>query len=90
MARRPGVLMQALTPPSSYAAKKTDIWDQIIDRIDACLYLSMVDDVETWLFSVELQIPAAWNESIAEMLEKKRDELQDTDIGKIIRDRYDF
>lgn len=85
-----GALAKALSRQSSYAAKKTPLWDEICDRIAGALYPRQLDEVEWWLNCIELQVPAAWVEPIAEMIEKKRIELKDEDIARIMFDRYDF
>ena len=85
-----GKLLEALSRPSSYRAKKTDIWGDIIDRIEGALLPRDLDDIETWLLAHELDIPGAWEPEIAELLEKRRDELQAEDVGQILRDRFDF
>ena len=85
-----GALSKALSPQSSAGAKRAGLWDEITDAVGGCLYLSRLLEVEEWIASIELQIPVGWREPIEEIIEKKRDELQDTDISKIIRDRYDF
>lgn len=85
-----GKLLQALSPPSSYAAKKTDLWSDLTDRIAGAIVPADLDELDRWLDFNELQVPYAWRESLAELIEKRRDELAAEDIGGIIRDRYDF
>lgn len=85
-----GKLLDALSPPSSYAAKKTTLWADLTDRIAGAIVPGDLDEFETWLEFHELEIPYAWRESLAELVEKRRDELRAEDISEIIRDRYDF
>jgi hypothetical protein len=85
-----GALAKALAPQSSYAAKKTPLWDEITDRIEGALYPRQLDEVEWWLNCIELQVPTQWREPIAELIEKKRIALKDEDIAQIMRDRFDF
>lgn len=90
MARRPGPLLRALSPPSAYAARKTGIWDEIVDRIAGAMTLPQLVDVDTWLLGQELNIPTPWNDEIIELMDKRREEIASEDIGQIIRDRFDF
>lgn len=85
-----GKLMDALSPVSSYAAKKTDIWDQITTRIAGAWTPHDLEEVEAWLLMQGLHIPSAWEEPIIELLEKRAEELRSEDIGLILRDRFDF
>lgn len=85
-----GKLLDALKPSSSYAAKKTDLWPDLLDRIAGALVPADLDQLELWLDLNELQIPWAWREPLAELIEKRRDELADDDVNLIVRDRYDF
>ena len=85
-----GRLMDALTAPSAYRAKKTDIWDQITGRIAGAMTARDLEEVEGWLLGQTLNIPSPWEEHIVEALEKRREELQAEDIGQILRDRFDF
>jgi hypothetical protein len=85
-----GKLADALAPQSSYAAKKTPLWDDVTDRIAGAILVADLDEVEAWLEFNELLIPWAWRPVLAELIEKKRDELAAEDIGQILRDRFDF
>ena len=85
-----GILAKALSPSSSYAAKKTPLWEEIQDRIDGALFPRQLDEVEWWLECIELQVPRSWVEPIEELIEKRRVELRDEDITNILRDKYDF
>lgn len=85
-----GKLLDALKPQSSYAAKKTDLWPDLLDRIAGALVPADLDQLETWLDLNELQIPWAWREPLAELIEKRRDELAADDVNEVVRTRYDF
>lgn len=85
-----GLLAKTLSPPSSYAAKKTDQWEDLADRIAGALLPAQLDDIEQWLSDFPLQYPAAWAEPLADLIEARRDELKAEDIGLIVRDRFDF
>ena len=85
-----GALAKALSPQSSYAAKKTPLWDEITDRIAGAMYPRQLEEVEWWLEAIELQVPGAWRGPIAELIEKRLVELKDEDIAQIMRDRFDF
>ena len=85
-----GKLMDALSPPSAYRARQTDIWDQITDRIAGAQTKADLAEVEAWLLLQTLKIPTQWEEHIVEALEKRAEEIRDEDIGLILRDRFDF
>lgn len=85
-----GILAKSLAPPSSHSVKKADGWATLMDRIGECMTPADLDDFEQWLSDYPLEYPAAWGEPLAEVVEKRREELEDEDIGLIIRDRFDF
>lgn len=85
-----GKLLKALSPASSYAAKKTGLWADLTDRIAGAIVPADLDEIEAWIDFHDMEIPGAWRASIAELIEKRRDELAAEDISQIIRDRYDF
>jgi hypothetical protein len=85
-----GVLKQALTPPTAYAAKKTNIWEEVQDRIDGAMFPAQLALVEAWITENELNIPEKWHEPISELIEKRYAELETEDISQILRDRWDF
>jgi hypothetical protein len=85
-----GKLADALSPASSYAAKKTGIWDQIVARIDLAMTRYDLEEVEAWLLGQSLNIPGAWEEPILELLEKRAEAIDAEDIGLILRNRFEF
>ena len=85
-----GVLMKALSGTSSYAAKKTDQWADLKDRVDGAILMRDLDEFEAWLDARPLDYPAAYREPLDELIEAKREELRSEDIGQILRDRFDF
>lgn len=85
-----GRLLKALERPSSYAVKKTDWWAEITDQIAGAMFPAQLDEVEQMLAAKVMQFPRSWEESLAELIEKKREEIASEDIGQIVRDRYDF
>lgn len=85
-----GKLADALAPQSSYAAKKTPLWDDLTDRILGAILMADLDEVAAWIEFNELLIPWAWRPVLAELIEKQRDALAAEDIGQIIRDKFDF
>lgn len=85
-----GILMKALSPPSSMAAKKADVWADLRDRIDGALLPTQLDELEAWLDGFPLEYPAAYREPLNDLIEAKREELRAEDIGEIVRDRFDF
>lgn len=85
-----GKLRDALAPISSYAAKKTPLWADLMDRIAGAILPADLDEVETWIEFHELEVPYAFRESLAEIIEKRREELAAEEIGGVLRDRFDF
>lgn len=85
-----GKLADALAPVSSYAAKKTSLWPDLVDRINGAMLPSDLDELTAWLEFNELAVPYSWRESLAELVDKRRDELAAEDVGQILRDRFDF
>ena len=85
-----GKLADALAPQSSYAAKKTSLWPDLTDRIAGALLMIDLAEIELWLELHEQEVPWSWRESLAELIDKRRDELAAEDIGSILRDRFDF
>ena len=85
-----GKLADALAPQSSYAAKKTPLWEDVTDRIAGALLMIDLAEIELWLELHEHDVPWAWREPLAELIEKRRDELASEDVGAILRDRFDF
>lgn len=85
-----GALSKALSPQSTYAAKKTGLWEELMDELDGCMFPAMVDEFEARCALRGLAIPGAYEEPLADAIEAKRDELRAEDIGLIVREKYDF
>lgn len=85
-----GLIRKALSPVSSYSAKKTSLWPDLLDRIEACLFPSALDELAAWIDFNELAIPGAWRPVLLELIEKRRDELASEDISQILREKFDF
>ena len=85
-----GKLLAALSPISSYAAKKTPLWDELTDRIAGAILPADLDAVAEWIGFHSLEVPGAWLEPLAELIDKRHDELADEDVSAIVRDRFDF
>lgn len=85
-----GILGKILSPPSSMAAKKHDIWAELKDRVDGALLPTQLDELEAWLDGFPLEYPAAYREPLNDLIEAKRAELEAEDVGFIVRDRFDF
>lgn len=85
-----GVLAKTLAPATSSAAKKADLWGELMDELSGCLFPSAVDDFEARCLARGLQIPPAYEEPLADAVEARREELKAEDVGAILRDRYDF
>jgi len=85
-----GLLKQALTPISSHAAKKTTLWEDLIDEIDGAFMPSQLDEIEARMDARPNDYPGAWLEPLAERIERRREELASEDISQIMRDRFSF
>ena len=85
-----GALLKSLSPVSSYAAKKSGLWPDLMAQLEECVLPQDVDAFERRIVELGLAIPAAWQEPLAEIIKKKREEIQEEDLTLIMRDRYDF
>lgn len=85
-----GLLAKTLSPVTSNAAKKTSLWDEVTDRIEGALLPAQLDEIEEHMRAFPLQYPAAWSEPLADMIERRREELKAEDISEIVRSRFDF
>ncbi len=85
-----GSLMDALYGPSSYRAKQTTAWQDIMDRLTDCVTPAMLDEAAEWIASLRGQIPVAWDETIADVIEARRIEIAEEDVSAILRSRFDF
>ena len=85
-----GILAKTLSPSSSYAAKKTDLWPELMARLTDCMLPEDVDAFERHVISLGLQIPAAWEEPLKEIVSKRRQEIAEDDITEIMKSKFDF
>lgn len=85
-----GILAKTIAGKSSYAAKQTDQWADLKDRVDGAILPVQLDEFEAWLDARPLDYPAAYREPIDELIELKRIELAAEDIGAAVRERFDF
>ena len=90
MTARHGQLWGALYGPSSFAAKRTPVWQEIMDMIEDCVLPEQLCKVMFDLSARRSDIPEAWDESIHEIIEKKRQEIEEDDIAAIMRGNFDF
>lgn len=85
-----GLLSDTLKPQSSYAAKKSGLWQELMVRLGECVLPADVDEFERHVVGLGLQIPAAWQEPLAEVVEKRREEIAEDDVAVIMRRNFDF
>lgn len=85
-----GLISKAFSPQSSHAAKRDGLWPDLMERLGECVVLADVDEFERHLESIVLQVPAAWNEPLAELIEKRREEIAEDDVAAILRRNFDF
>jgi hypothetical protein len=87
-----GMILTACSPPSAYSVKRDrpDLWADLVDRIEGALTDSDLREFEAWLDFRPLDLPGGWSELLEERIEKRREELRDEDIPRILLDRYDF
>jgi hypothetical protein len=84
-----GKLRDALSPVSSYAAKKTPLWDDLTDRVAGALLPADLDAITVWVEFHYLEVPGAFRECLDEIIEKRREEMAAEEIGGIVS-RFDF
>lgn len=84
-----GLLKQTLLPQSAYAARRANIWDELMDELSSCLFPAAVDAFERRIETIEHTLPAGWRELLDEEVEKHRIALADEDVTEIMR-RFDF
>ena len=85
-----GDLMKALTPQSSYAAKNAGLWQRLMGELTDCVVPEDIDAFERRLDAIELEIPPAWREPLAEVVAKRREEIAEDDVAVILRRNFDF
>lgn len=85
-----GILADSFKRPSAHSVKKTDLYAEVKDRIDAVMLKSQLAEVEEYLDANDHTFPSGWRDAFDNMLELKREELAAEDIGAIVRDRFDF
>lgn len=87
-----GMLEKKLNPPSAYSVKRDhpEMWGDLVDRIAGAIIPADLDQIETWMEFRPLELPGGWAGELRELIEKRREELAEEDIGKILLDRYDF
>lgn len=85
-----GILAKTLSSSSAFAARKSELWPDLMDRLESCLYPTAIDDFERHVVSLGLSVPDHWHEHIEEAVERKRKEITEENITKILSDRFDF
>lgn len=85
-----GILAKTLANVSSYGAKNTGLWNELMDRLTECVLPADVDAVERWIDENPLSIPVAWSEPLAEVIAKRREEIDEDDVASILRRNFDF
>jgi mevalonate pyrophosphate decarboxylase len=88
-----GALSDALSQPerpSAYAAKKTDIWAEIQAIIDFCVLPDDIARAREQIEGLSSQFPEHWWSSIDDQLEVQAELIRQDDIGRIMRDKFDF
>jgi hypothetical protein len=85
-----GALAKALSPASARQARKAGLWPDLMQRLDCCLYPAAVDAFERHVVLISQQIPPSWREHIDAAVQRRREEIEDENITKILRDEFDF
>jgi hypothetical protein len=87
-----GVLADSISHATAYRVKKDrpGYWPDLIDRIDGAILAAQLDEIEDELARRYLDIPVGWHEEAEERIARRREELAEEDVPKILRDRYDF
>lgn len=81
-----------LENPTAYSVKKNtpQVWENLVDRVNGAIIPRDLDDLEAWLDFRPLDLPFGWYDQVRELIEKRREELAEEDIGSILRNKYDF
>jgi hypothetical protein len=85
-----GLISKAFTPQSSHAAKRDGLWPDLMERLGECVLPTDVGAFEQHLDAIALQVPAAWHEPLAELIEKRREEIAEDDVSTLMRRNFDF
>jgi hypothetical protein len=85
-----GIIAKTLEAPSAYALKQTDFWPDLVDRVNGACCPAHLDEIEVWAEAHPIAMPAGWYGELAELIEKRREELAEEDIQSILLDRFDF
>jgi len=85
-----GMIADAFKRPSAFSVKKTDLFAEVKDRIDAIVLKAQIAEFEEWLDANEHTLPLGWRDCFDNLLILKREELEAEDVGEILRDRFDF
>jgi hypothetical protein len=85
-----GIIAKTLAAPSAYALKQTDFWSDLTDQVAGALCDADLIVIEVWAEAHPIAMPFGWYGELAELIEKRREELADEDIRSILLDRFDF
>lgn len=85
-----GLLRDSLTTKSAYGAKRTGLWEQLEDEVAGAMWPGALDAIWERYEARPQDLPGAWHEPLAELIEKRREELKAENITEIMRDRHNF
>lgn len=87
-----GMLEKKLSNPSAYSVKKNtpELWENLVDRINGAIVPADLNELEAWLDFRPLDLPAGWYSEVRELIDRRREELAEEDISKILLDKFDF
>ena len=85
-----GLISKDFSRQSSHAAKRDGLWPDLMERLGECVLPTDVDAFQQHLEAIDLQVPAGWREPLAELIEKRREEIAEDDVSTLMRRNFDF
>jgi len=83
-----GKILKALSPPSSYAAKKTNLWDELMSAIGECVTAQDVEQLKSHIEAIDHEIPKSWIDPLNEIIEDRIREIEIEDQHQSLRARW--
>lgn len=65
-----------LKKQSSHRAKKENLWERLIDKLEDCQTPEMVQSFREHIAFIWRDIPGSWSEPLEEAIEKRLEEIQ--------------
>lgn len=71
-------------------AKKAGAWEQLMARLSLCVLPADIDAFQQEAAAEWFSLPSPWRTALADQIELKREEIAADDIGRVMRERFDF